>query len=390
MNTQHKKIENIYLAGKIEANGWRHEIVKELKYDTPLKSEFDEIHEGICDPWPLLKNAIFGQYHYTGPYFVLDAHENSFHGEGTHGVRLYADSSLFEGYVFSDKSQLQEQLNEPHLGHGPGSISGLPYSTILVRCTQAIHRADLVFAWIDDPTCYGTIAEIGMAYEKDKIIWIAGPRRYRDLAFVYAMADKFIIRRKTSPRDVLYDMLIDYQKHHKHFDSPIEQAFWDQWMKCYSNIQSLELVSQHPIGKYRVDFAHRETKTAIELDGFATHSSTEDIANDRRRQREIEALGWHVIRFGGKEIHNNVLGCVTETAKILHNRLSANQEQWLNQMFGPDTHYHSGDRVSHAIFGNGIVTKSEISGGAEFVEVQFQSQHGKKRLSMDFARLEKL
>jgi DNA helicase-2/ATP-dependent DNA helicase PcrA len=52
--------------------------------------------------------------------------------------------------------------------------------------------------------------------------------------------------------------------------------------------------------------------------------------------------------------------------------------------------YQPGDRVSHAIFGAGIILKSEMEEQTEFVEVQFQGRHGKKRLSMDFAHLEKL
>ena len=52
--------------------------------------------------------------------------------------------------------------------------------------------------------------------------------------------------------------------------------------------------------------------------------------------------------------------------------------------------YQPGDRVSHMIFGQGIILKSEMEEQTEFVEVQFQGKHGKKRLSMDFARLEKI
>jgi DNA helicase-2/ATP-dependent DNA helicase PcrA len=52
--------------------------------------------------------------------------------------------------------------------------------------------------------------------------------------------------------------------------------------------------------------------------------------------------------------------------------------------------YKPGQRVSHSIFGEGIVLKSEMNESTEFVEVQFQGKIGKKRLSMDFARLEKL
>lgn len=52
--------------------------------------------------------------------------------------------------------------------------------------------------------------------------------------------------------------------------------------------------------------------------------------------------------------------------------------------------YQPGNRVRHTIFGEGIVLKSEMEQQTEFVEVQFQGKHGKKRLSMDFAKLEKL
>ncbi|HLI89054.1 MAG TPA: UvrD-helicase domain-containing protein [Ktedonobacteraceae bacterium] len=52
--------------------------------------------------------------------------------------------------------------------------------------------------------------------------------------------------------------------------------------------------------------------------------------------------------------------------------------------------FKPGDRVRHDTFGEGVVLKSEMEQHTEFVEVQFQGKFGKKRLSMDFARLEKL
>jgi DNA helicase-2/ATP-dependent DNA helicase PcrA len=52
--------------------------------------------------------------------------------------------------------------------------------------------------------------------------------------------------------------------------------------------------------------------------------------------------------------------------------------------------FKPGDRVHHNIFGTGVILKSEMEGNTEFVEVQFRGEHGKKRLSMDFAKLEKL
>jgi len=52
--------------------------------------------------------------------------------------------------------------------------------------------------------------------------------------------------------------------------------------------------------------------------------------------------------------------------------------------------YQPGEVVRHDKFGEGIILKSEMEQGTEFVEVQFQGKHGKKRLSMDFAKLEKV
>ena len=52
--------------------------------------------------------------------------------------------------------------------------------------------------------------------------------------------------------------------------------------------------------------------------------------------------------------------------------------------------FKAGDRVRHATFGEGTVLKSEMEQETEFVEVQFHGKHGKKRLSLDFAKLEKM
>src|SRR6266536_6262980 len=98
-------------------------------------------------------------------------------------------------------------------------------------------------------------------------------------------------------------------------ESPIEQAFADAWPMA-----RIPLQPQYPIGSFYVDYAHLPTKTAIELDGFATHSSTSDIAKDRKRQRELELRGWQVIRFGGKEIFEDVHACVKQAMALLYRR----------------------------------------------------------------------
>jgi DNA helicase-2/ATP-dependent DNA helicase PcrA len=63
---------------------------------------------------------------------------------------------------------------------------------------------------------------------------------------------------------------------------------------------------------------------------------------------------------------------------------SLNLEQPKSQQYKP------GEKVRHEKFGEGIILKSEMEQNTEFVEVQFQGKHGKKRLSMDFAKLDKI
>ena len=55
--------------------------------------------------------------------------------------------------------------------------------------------------------------------------------------------------------------------------------------------------ANYPLAGYRIDVAFPRQKVAIEVDGFASHSSPEDFYNDRKRQNAIALLGWQVLRF---------------------------------------------------------------------------------------------
>lgn len=149
----------IYLAGKIGANDWRHDVVKDLR---------------SVEEWSILINAIFGQHHYVGPYFISCDH-GCYHGPNSHGLGV----------------------NDAN--HGPYCSGDVPKPhdnfEVVHRCVTAIYNADLFIAWIDSADCYGTVAEIGYAYARGTEIWIAGPERFTDLWFVYEMADRLCFGR---------------------------------------------------------------------------------------------------------------------------------------------------------------------------------------------------
>jgi very-short-patch-repair endonuclease len=51
------------------------------------------------------------------------------------------------------------------------------------------------------------------------------------------------------------------------------------------------------VAGYEVDFVFRDAKLAIEIDGFAFHSDSNDFQHDRIKQNAIALAGWQVLRF---------------------------------------------------------------------------------------------
>lgn len=115
----------IYCAGKVGKHDWRHALVRCLR-DADLGTPI------LCE-----------HFVYTGPYFVSCDHGCT-HGPGTHGV-------------------------------GASKCMGDPIPPrwlVPSLCFEWLRQADLLFAWIDDPTCFGTLTEIGWAQILQKPVYI--------------------------------------------------------------------------------------------------------------------------------------------------------------------------------------------------------------------------
>lgn len=52
-----------------------------------------------------------------------------------------------------------------------------------------------------------------------------------------------------------------------------------------------------PRGEYRLDYAYPELLFAVEVDGYAWHSSPEQLASDARRRNTLARRGWTVLVF---------------------------------------------------------------------------------------------
>lgn len=198
--------KSIYLAGKIAAGDWRHGIIKDLRgtFSGNCDGEIGGLRVGKAysdyfdanDSWPVLPKAVFG-LDYTGPYFVSDDHR-CFHGPDSHGFK--ADQKYACGYADPDDHDDEYFMADAQCFHN--STTGSNRLDVIRWCLDAINRSDIVFAWIDDTTCYGTLAEIGYAKALNKIILIAGTDekwKHTDLWFACNMANETLFAEWLTP-----------------------------------------------------------------------------------------------------------------------------------------------------------------------------------------------
>jgi very-short-patch-repair endonuclease len=86
-------------------------------------------------------------------------------------------------------------------------------------------------------------------------------------------------------------------------ESPLEDLLWEDLKQ-----RKIPAERQWPVFKndlsYRLDFAFfcNKGKLDVETDGDTWHLEKERVALDNRRNNDVEAQGWHVLRFNTKQI----------------------------------------------------------------------------------------
>ena len=66
-----------------------------------------------------------------------------------------------------------------------------------------------------------------------------------------------------------------------------------------------KFVRQERIGPYYADFACREAKLVVEVDG-ATHSTPEEMRKDQARTAFMKREGYRVLRFTNEEVYDQI------------------------------------------------------------------------------------
>ena len=81
-------------------------------------------------------------------------------------------------------------------------------------------------------------------------------------------------------------------------------------------IKNAKFRRQFKIGGYVVDFVCLEAKLIIELDG-GHHNEEINKKQDQVRQKNLENLGYKVLRFWNNEIDGNLEGVVQRISEYL-------------------------------------------------------------------------
>jgi very-short-patch-repair endonuclease len=89
--------------------------------------------------------------------------------------------------------------------------------------------------------------------------------------------------------------------------------------KLWSALRNRQLnghkfVRQLAVGPFFADFACRERKLIVEVDG-ATHGTELEMANDAERSDALQTLGYRIVRVTNDDVTRNLVGVLNS---ILH------------------------------------------------------------------------
>lgn len=102
---------------------------------------------------------------------------------------------------------------------------------------------------------------------------------------------------KTASSD-RYGLLKAYARENRNNATLAEKVLWEH---LRYNQLGIKFLRQYIIGDYIVDFCSREGGLIIEVDG-GYHSEPRQQEDDALRERVLEQLGYHIMRFSNEEV----------------------------------------------------------------------------------------
>jgi very-short-patch-repair endonuclease len=71
------------------------------------------------------------------------------------------------------------------------------------------------------------------------------------------------------------------------------------------------------VGGYEVDFLWRDEKLIVEVDGYAFHSSRSSFERDRRKDQELSAAGYRVVRITWRQITDEGAAVIAHMSRMI-------------------------------------------------------------------------
>ena len=122
--------------------------------------------------------------------------------------------------------------------------------------------------------------------------------------------------RQAPPRSRRKDGTTDRARALRQGDNLAEGRLWTELQD--RKLGGYKFVRQHPIGPYFADFACRERRLVVEIDG-SQHAGS---MADRRRDAFMQDEGWSVIRFWSHEARSHTTSVCETILVALEGRLS--------------------------------------------------------------------
>ena len=177
-----------YFCGKISHTDWRHYVV-----DFKLRDLLYPLNTYRRGNIPLIAHGLAPGLHYGGPFFIGCDH-GCYHGENAHGAGVNKETCCYDSF--------DDGPNEPMVCKD--------FATeVAQNCLASLRSSDIIFAWLDDLSAYGSFAEIGAAHALGKQVWIGWPKPLPDLWFIKNWATVTVIAESATIafRELLFSQL---------------------------------------------------------------------------------------------------------------------------------------------------------------------------------------
>jgi len=86
--------------------------------------------------------------------------------------------------------------------------------------------------------------------------------------------------------------------------TPAEIRMWIELLRA-GQMKDFSFLRQRPVGNYIADFMCKDLKLIIEVDG-ESHEIEERWYKDKFRQKELEEMGFAILRFTDDEVMNDL------------------------------------------------------------------------------------